>query len=115
MLTVDQRQFKQELHSLIDAASGEKLVPEVFVGQIVALSQKHHIVIRSRELGSNICKLVMANNSQRAHKLVGALEDRNLSVRGYAFIAALKFTFKYGSIAAFVVGVMWAYNSCSGG
>ena len=116
MFTVDQTQFKKAVHTLIDAIKEDERPPhpEAFVGQVVQLARKHHVVISANEFGLQIYKLIVARNSQRAHKLVDALDDTGVSLAGAMVRVSLKVAFKYGTLALFIIFVVWAYKHCGG-
>ncbi len=113
MFTVDQRAFKNDVHALIDDIEDDP--PETgddFIPQVVRFADSYGIVISAAEFGAALFKLIRERNASRAHKLVDALDDHSLTLVGFAARTVGKIVLKFGSIAAFIVFVVWAYNNC---
>lgn len=115
MLTIDIREFKKELHTLIDNASERPgFTVEGFREEVHEIVKRHKMPITAQEYSAQLAKLVMANNRGRAKKLVDCFDDRVLSYSGEAIVALVRLGIKLGLLAVFVVFVVFVYQKCGG-
>jgi len=111
-LMVDQTEFKRELHKLIDeyehkTALGERSWREEFESGVRGLVKKHRVHIKVGQLSSQLMKLLLAANAYRAHRLVDALEDRELSKAGAFALNGLFQLFRLGMFVLLILVVLW--------
>ena len=111
MFTVNQVPFKNDVHSLIDAIVDDPLEGEGFVKDVIELSKSYGIAINGAEFGAALFKKIRLRNANQAHELVDSLDDHSLTLVGFTTRAAVKFSFKYGMLALFILFVAWAYDN----
>jgi len=108
---IDQRDFKRELHELIDRTepkvrSGDPWV-EGFRQDVGELVKKHRISLDVGKYGGQLTKLMAALNVGRAHKLVDVLEDHEAS-RGLLHLTNVGIQlFRLGGLVLVILAVLW--------
>lgn len=99
----DDREFKQDVRELIDRTNTtEERVR--FSDELQALLSIHPVAIDHDRFADRMAKLVIANNSQRAHKLLSVINDHD--IRGWFRVCI----WSIGKLfwVAVAIGIVWA-------
>lgn len=110
-LMIDQREFKRELHRLIDLTepkvrSNASWVEE-FRQDVGELVKKHGITLDVEKYTGHLVRMMMALNMGRAHKLVDVLEDDTPS-KGLLMLANLGLQLlRLGGLVLVILAVLW--------
>lgn len=103
MFYIDQREFKREVHGLIDSYAGKdnyKGLPE----GVALLVDDHGIQIIKKKFADQILRLCLCNSPSRAKRLVNALDDRTLRTGWIKTIVVTALLVRI----AFLIGIVWA-------
>lgn len=113
MLRIDAKPFKEEMYAIIDAAD-VNMSPDEARLEIVERVKEHRIPINANKYASNVVKLILVKNKDRAKKLVDCFDDRPLSYFGEFLVRLTSRIIVLGLLAGFIVLVIMLYNWISG-
>jgi hypothetical protein len=119
MFIVNTTQLKDELHGHIEdfkkvyRSEGGPLSPKYnFRDEVLKSIKASRVALDADQLSSQLHKLMLANNFDRAKRLVNVLDNHALTWGG-AFVKLILVTgLKLGALMAVILFTIWAAQSC---